>query len=58
MFDKDDYADADGFYARARLTDLAARQAERDKEREERARNHAAWLRLCGSVAPIGKLQD
>lgn len=26
-------------------------------EDEARRRSHAAWLRLCGSVAPIGRLQ-
>jgi len=32
----------------------AAKLVEADRERE---RNHLAWLKLCGMMAPIGKLR-
>ena len=51
----------------ARLDAMLTRQAKVEAERQmqekreaERlaARQHQAWLRLCGSVAPIGRLAD
>ena len=43
--------------------EIERRAAEREAARQatlqaEKDKNHRAWLRLCGAMAPIGKLTD
>lgn len=47
----------DGLKQRSEANRIQA--AERTKaKQEEEERNHRAWLRLCGSLSPIGRLSE
>ena len=53
-------AQVSSYYEEYRATRqrIAEQEAERQRKLDaDKARNHAAWIKLCGLMAPIGELK-